>query len=999
MRLGHRYGNENRESPSLTGSAVRMAPATDLTGRERELATLSALVRQLREGHGEALVLRGAPGTGKSALLAVATGLAYEQETAVRSLTGVRAEAELPFAGLHRLLRPSLSLADQLPDQQRTTLRAAIGLTDLNKTEKIGTEIGKTELLQVGLATLALIDLWSADGGLLLVVDDAHWLDQPTCDVLSFCARRLTTTPALVLIGGRDPQPAPFDDLAELSLAGLREPAARALLNQVWPQLAPAIRERVIAAAEGNPLALVELPAAMPASAAGDCLATLPASAAGDGFAALPDQLPVTDRLTRVFAGPAVGLPAPTRTILLAAAADGQGAPAEILRAAQLATGTAADEPTGTTPDAATGTAADAPNGAVIGTAVTADALWPAVDAGLVELRPARLCYRHPVTRSAIYHNASPAERQAVHAALATVLAGQPDRRSWHLAAATIGPDEQVASALDQVATRAERRGAVTVAVTALRRAADLSEDAASQGARLLRAAELAFDSGHSELGPRLLDGALAHAAQALDLPAEQRTSLSWLRRRQAGAGWTVAARIGPFITMADRMRADGHPALAAEALYSAAMRCWLSNPDGQTRAAVTAAAERLDLPASEPIKLTVLAFADPVRARRVTTEVASRTPGQADPADPADPAGLFLIGSAATAVWSYDLAAGFLDLAVSGLREQGQRGLLAQALVAQAWTAVHLSRPRLARTAANEAARLARETGQHRWATEARLAQAAAAAEAGDFDTAQALSREAEAQVSTERDPVLALAQFVRGHGAVANRRYVEGGEHLRRILNPADPAHHAFIGAWGLADLVEASAHTGDQAAAARYLAELESLAQLTAGSLLVAEASYARPLVASDDEAEAYFKTALDQDLLNWPCLRGRLQLRYGGWLRRHRRIAESRGPLRAAVDNFSTLNFGGLTDCARQELRASGETSRHRTPDNWDQLTPRELQIAQLAADGMSNRQIGQRLYISHRTVGYHLHQIFPKLGISSRSQLHAAVLSLPGGIAL
>jgi DNA-binding CsgD family transcriptional regulator len=216
---------------------------------------------------------------------------------------------------------------------------------------------------------------------------------------------------------------------------------------------------------------------------------------------------------------------------------------------------------------------------------------------------------------------------------------------------------------------------------------------------------------------------------------------------------------------------------------------------------------------------------------------------------------------------------------------------------------------------------------------------------------------------------------------------------EYLRRTLDPGDPAYHPFIGAWGLSDLVEAAAHTGQKDTAQGYLEQVEALVGATSGPLLLAEAGYARPMVADDDQAEALYQAALEHDLATWPCYRGRMLLWYGRWLRRQRRVAESRAPLRAARDAFDTLAFPGLAEDARRELSASGETSRRRTPGALDQLTPQELQIAQMAADGMSNREIGQQLYISHRTVGYHLHRIFPKLGITSRSQLHAAVLSL------
>jgi len=238
--------------------------------------------------------------------------------------------------------------------------------------------------------------------------------------------------------------------------------------------------------------------------------------------------------------------------------------------------------------------------------------------------------------------------------------------------------------------------------------------------------------------------------------------------------------------------------------------------------------------------------------------------------------------------------------------------------------------------------------------------------------------------------NPMLALVQFARGRGAVAQQRYAEGFEELRRALDPADPAYHPFVGTWGLADLIEAAINIGRSDAAATYLSQLESLAAATSGPLLRAEAAYSRPLLAGDDTAEGLYQAALEHELASWPGYRSRMLLWYGSWLRRQRRAAESRAPLRAARDSFDALAFTDLAERARQELRAAGELSSRHAPEAWDRLTAQELQIARMAAEGLSNRQIGQRLYLSHRTVGAHLHRIFPKLGITSRSQLHATI---------
>jgi ATP/maltotriose-dependent transcriptional regulator MalT len=297
-----------------------------------------------------------------------------------------------------------------------------------------------------------------------------------------------------------------------------------------------------------------------------------------------------------------------------------------------------------------------------------------------------------------------------------------------------------------------------------------------------------------------------------------------------------------------------------------------------------------------------------------------------------------------------------------------------------------------LAESAADEAARLARETGQPRWAVAADLVRAILAGERGDSEAAERIAGPAENELlPVGAQAMLALVQFARGRGAVAHQRYPEGFDHLRRAFDPADVGYHPFVGYWGLSDLIEAAVHVGADDEAAALLAELEELAATTSATYLQATLAYARPLVAPDEEAGELYQAAL-ADLVNWPCFRARTLLAYGRWLRRQRRVAESRAPLRAARESADALGFDGLAEAARVELRASGEMSRQRTPDLRDQLTPQEQQIAQLAAEGLSNREIGQRLYLSHRTVGSHLYRMFPKLGITSRAQLAEALFS-------
>jgi DNA-binding CsgD family transcriptional regulator len=883
----------------------------------------------LTAGQGGALVVCGDSGIGKSALLDVAVEQARQRSVRVLAATGVQVETQLPFAGLHQLLEPVLDLANLLPQQQRNALLGAFGIV----------RDGATDPFLTALATLELIAEAAAEAPVLLVAEDAQWLDHPSCAALSFVARRLETEPALILIAMRSGHPTAFDGagLAELRLGPLDDVGAAAVLDDRSPELAAGVRRRVLEEAAGNPLALIELPIS---------LATehLP----GDPSITAP--VPLTSRLERAFAARAADLGTNARALLLVAAANDRGLLAEIMSA----------------------------------TAYMLDAEPPAavldatVDAGLIFVDGAVVQFRHPLIRSAIYQSATVSQRQPAHAALAAALANQPLRRAWHRAAATFGPDEHAAAELSEVAQESRQRGALAVTVAALERAADLSADPGRRGTRALAAAEAAFDLGRSDLGLHLLS-----KADRDHLAPPDRNRLGWLAVLH-DVGRRSAIPASAIAKVAGDMQRDGHGDLGWQLLLGIATSCWWDPSDPELAGAVSAAAEQIAGPDDEPVLLAVLAHAQPVeRGAHILARLATMRTRDADPQ------GLHHLGSAASAMWAPDLALPFLAAAVEGLRDQGRLGLLAQALAAQAWAAVHAGKEPVAIAAAEEGARLALETDQPHWAASARLAMAAIAAERGDIAATDELIGGAEGLlVPIGAIKLLSLVEFVRGRGAVAHQRYEEGIDHLRRVLDPGEPVYQPHVGAWGLSDLVEACTRTGGRAAASGHLAQLEALAETTSGSLLRATAGYARPLLASDEDAEALYVNAVERDLAAWPCYRGRMFLWYGRWLRRQRRIADSRTPLRAARQTFDTLAFPALADTARRELRASGEASELRVDQPWDRLTPQELTIAQLAAEGLTNRQIGEKLYLSHRTVGFHLHRIFPKLGITSRNQLEA-----------
>jgi DNA-binding CsgD family transcriptional regulator/tetratricopeptide (TPR) repeat protein len=918
-----------------------MPAVTSLLGRESEVRLLGELLDRVTD-QGGALVLSGGPGIGKSALLGDAARRARDRGMLVLKVTGVQSEAVLPFAGLHSLLRPLLGRVDALGAPQRDAVLAAFGMTDAVVADPFLT----------GLAALDLLAEAAARAPVLVVADDAHWLDQATRDALTFVARRIEFEPILVIAAIRDGYETPLREagLPSVALGALAPPTAAALLDSRSPGLPAGVRERFLREAAGNPLALVELPIAHGRLDGAD------GADAGDA-----GWLPLTTRLEQAFAARALDLPAMTRTALLVAALNDGPLLSEVLTAGGLL----AD------PDAAA-----APPAAL---ALAVGVLVPAISAQLVEIDETQLRFRHPLIRTAIRQRASVSQRQAAHAALARALARQPERAVWHRAAAIIGPDEAVADELEAAALRAERRGASIVAVSALRRAAALG-DSRRRAGRLLRAAELGFELGRQDLVQDLL----AEAGPD-DLTTREQARVAWIRDSFADGipGETSKAR--SLAVSADRAGADGDTDLALKLLYGAALRCWWADPGAATRDNVAATAEGLKVAEDDPRLLVVLALAAPAgRGATVVERLYALGPDIES-----DAGATRLAGNAAMAVGAFDLAARFLALSAASLRAQGRLGLLARALALQAWSAAQLADLGAAIPAAAEARRLAQETRQPLIMATADAVQALLAALRGDEQSAWALAGQAEEiSVPIGASAVLAATQLARGLAALGAGRPADALDHLRRIHDPADPAYHYGVRCYTVGDLAEAALRSGEIASIGGFLREMETVGQQTTSPSLRAGLRYARALLADDASAPGLFDAALRSGM--WPYQRARVQLAHGEWLHQHRQNAASRAPLRAARETFDALGLVPWSERARQQLRATGETSRPRTPQARDQLTPQELQIVQLAAEGMSNREIGQRLYLSHRTVSSHLYRVFPKLGITSRAELPAAL---------
>ena len=902
---------------------------SDLIGRDGEM---SAILAMLGGDGGRGLLLVGEAGIGKSALLNAASCAAAVDGRTVLRATGVQSEARVPFAGLHQLLYPLADRFGLLPAPQRKALLAAFGCAD-------GPAL---QVFLIAIATLELLADAAADGGLLVTVDDLHWIDDATAEVLGFVSRRIASEPIALLAATRPGFEDPFTDagVAARTLCPLRRTQAELLVRLRHPDLDERWCGWVLERAEGNPLALVELP--------------LTASACESGAEARDSRIPLTARLERSFTARVAGLsPLARSAVIVAAAADSDDF-AEIAAAVTI-----------TIPGS------------------NADPLRPAVDAGVLAVSQAKVTFEHPLMRSAVYQSADADLRRRAHAALAQVLDAQPERRAWHLAAAASVPDEAVAAQLQRAAESAARRGAGAASLAAWTHAASLTPGTDRRAERLLRAAELAV-----ELGRREQASELAGSTEPLTSAPSQLARLTMIREALNPGVPGDPLRVRALADAASEMIDAGETDLAFRLVLAAAVRVWSADPGPAAREYLTAAMARLPVPADDPRLLSVGGFVDSARyGDLITKRIADLRPDQLDPAAAELAMSIHLVGAD-------ESVAAIQRAVVDCARKEGKLAALPRMATQQTWNAIALADWQAAVPAADEAVRLAIETRQPMWQAAAMTGQAMIAGMRGDDDEAARLADRAEALVLPARiSPVLSGIQFARGVTAIAAGCYDEAFDQLRRVFDRADPSYQAVQSTWALGDLAEAAMHTGQTAEAREIVAafqpgERDSVTPWTRVALL-----YAAPFLAGDDVAELEFRRALAANLARWPAYRARLLLEYGSWLRRRYRVAQARGPLRTARQICAAHGLLPWTERARRELRATGEAAEEPCTQQRTSLSPQELQIAQLAAEGLSNREIAQRLYLSHRTVGSHLYRIFPKLGITSRIQLPSALATV------
>jgi DNA-binding CsgD family transcriptional regulator len=917
--------------------AIPRSSMLSLLGREAEIVLIDQLLDRIDQG-GATLFISGAAGIGKSALLEEAKNRALERGIVVLGMTGVLAEAHLAFAGLQQALYPLMKQAKSLPAHQRSALLNAFGMG--------GAVTEAPDVWLVALATLTLLTEGASHKPILMVVDDAQWLDETTRQVLSFVSRRLRSDPIVVLLALREGFELPFGDADTLRhvVAALGEADAARLLDMQAPGLAKNLHNRFLREAAGNPLALMELPRSVRPEE--------------DREAA---WLPLTERLERTFSSRLSDLPEVTRMLLHIAAENDGSSLYEIMRAGEV----------------------------LLARNIEVETLEPAVSAKLIDLDATEARFRHPLVRSAIHQAADLAVRQKVHAALAGVIEDQ-DRKLWHRAAAAMGPDEELAGELDLMARRAQHRGAITTVIEVLQIAAKLSRTAEVRRERLLHAAEIVTDLGR----PKLLEHLLREAA--VDPSDELGTArVGWCREMSQPLTVNDPGRISALVKFADQAHASGAKDLASNLLWRAAQRCWWSNASIGPCSNVLAGASRLKLLDLDPRGIAISAYAEPLRSGgQVYAKLKALSEGRGN-----DPHVARILGSTANVIGAFDLGVTFLSESTAELRKQARIGNLARALFAQAWAEMEVGDWIGAMREAEEAIRFAEETGSIVWKAAATIVKAKVAGTQGNLEQSEEYATHAERLVlASGASFLLAMLQMARGIATISACRHSEAFEHLQRLFAPADPAFNAGLQFFALADFVEAAVHCDRLRDARSVIDEMERASAPEPVPWVATMLSYGKALVAANEESERYFLEGLGPGAKNWPFLRGRLLLAYGAWLRRQRRAADARAPLRQARDFFDALGASPWSDRAREELRAAGEASLRRAAQVWENLTPQELHIAQLAAQGHSNKVIGARLYLSHRTVGYHLQRVFSKIGITSRSGLSAA-LSTAGNSAL
>jgi DNA-binding CsgD family transcriptional regulator len=910
-----------------------------IIGRDAALARLRAVVDPVPPAS-QVLLVIGEAGMGKTVLLADAAERARSAGIRVLSVTGRESESTLAFAGLHQLLRPVLSSAAALPGRQAQALLGAFGLT---------ADAGAPDPLLTRVAVLTLLSDLSERSPVLVIADDAHWIDRGSLEALAFVGSRLDAERVVLLVGARGQAPPPGFDrgFPELRLEPLSAAAAALLLDgQPRPPRGRA-RVQVLDQAAGNPLALIEL-------------ATVIADdpAASRRWAAEP--LPLTDRLSAVITARFAALPEQARAaLLLAAVADGPD-----LRVA-----------------------------AGHGAGPDARALTPAEQLGLVRVDRTGLQFSHPLVRSAIYHSAPFARRAAAHRQLAEALHDQPDRRAWHLAAAALQPDERVASLLEATAAEAQHRGGAAAAALALERAAELSPDPAEQARRLVAAASAAVPTGQGEWVQDLAGRALAVTVDPeLRLAARHDAAwaLAWSGRRTAA--------LSALISVAEEAARD-RPALAWDALGSAATVAFQSGAPA-SRQAVDRALALVEGQGARPagqvpsadvnvLRLWIRASANPIGGRSQLLRDLRNILGS-----PIAEPSLWRIASAAWLLDESDLAITLLEDAMQRLRAPGVRGTSGGSLTVLGWAYIDTGRWDEALDVAAEAAGIGEANNMEIVAASADVITATVLALRADSDAARRHAARALATVDpAECGLVAARARRALGVAALADGSYLQAFSQLSGLFSEDGVPLHNYASYLGVADLAAAAVRADRRMEGSDVIYRALGRLDGTASARLEQLIARARGILADPSDAESHFDKALaDPAGDQWPFERAQLRLDHAEWLRRRRRINDAKAVLTEALGTFRRLGAQSWAQRAQAELRACGVPVARPPgePDALGQLTPQQRQIIRLASAGLTDREIADRLFLSPRTVSSHLYRSYPKLGVTSRHQLRDVI---------
>jgi DNA-binding CsgD family transcriptional regulator len=897
-----------------------------LLGRDREMAAIELLLEEARDSRSGALVLRGEPGIGKSALLEHAVERAAGMR--VLTATGVEAESELPFAGLHQLLWPVLDRVDGLPAVQRDALRAAFGLsTD-----------GVADRFVVSVAVLALLTAVADDEPLACVVDDAHWLDRASADTLVFAVRRLHADPIAVLAATREVEGRRFAPagMGELVLGGLPDAAADALLGSELPG---PLRHQLVQVTHGNPLALLELPRGL-------------TEEQRSGRAPLLHDVPLSAEIEDAFLAQVRPLPEDTQQLLaLAAADDSQELGTVLAAAAQLG--------------------------------IPRSALDAAERTGLLDTHGERVRFRHPLVRSAVYRAATSGERRAAHTALAATLVGErdADRHAWHRAAAAVAPDEEAAAELEGTAERARARGGHAAAARALERAAELG--AKRRGARLLAAAATALLAGRVHHVKALLD----RAEPLLETPLERGEAarirleveiLVGSPSRHYAAAVASAREVLPL----DRRAGLRLIGLAGE---SAGMGGYPDRFLDTTRLA-----DGLEPPSDDDLDAVAILLLRGFQ-RLLTGDPQGAGPFFLQALDRAEaldePRALMWTGGGAAFVGDRRRSLRALDRSIALARERGALGLLPHALGLRGNLAIWDGRLPEAGADADEAVRLAEDIGAENARALPLTTLAWLKGLRGEEEECRRLVEDV-LEVATERGLALpaASATWAIAQVDVATGRWEEALVRLLALEELRPGFGHPLLPYMTTWDRVEAAVRLGRADVVERSIARFATWSQATAPAWTPVVLESCRALAAAPDAAEAHFLAALAHLDGARPLDRARVQLHYGEHLRRERRRIDARVHLRESMAAYERLGARPWIERAARELRATGETARRRDISPLAELTPQELQVARLVGEGATNKAVAAQLFVSPKTVEYHLRKVFAKLGIASRSEL-------------